>query len=226
MPGRWASGSTRPVAEVRVTVPQQTRTTRTWFCLAAALVAASIADPLVEFASNAGVFGPGSFTDHSNQDVLPALAAGLALGAVYVFLRARHMLERRGGGAVGAPGVKLLLPSVFALQIALLYLMETAEQCVVAGHTLGGTVWLGGPPLASLAVHAAVCGLTTLLMGRLARALSQRAVTLVACIVAAIGSAPRSSAHILRHVTRWADARRRAPLLSRIGERAPPQPAG
>jgi hypothetical protein len=51
-----------------VIVPQK-RTIRAWFCLAAALVAASITDPLVEFASNSGMFGPGSFTDHSNQDV-------------------------------------------------------------------------------------------------------------------------------------------------------------
>jgi hypothetical protein len=68
---------------------------RAWFCIAAALVAASVADPLVEFASNRGVFGPGSFTDHSNRDVLPALCAGLAFGAVYVLLRARSILARR-----------------------------------------------------------------------------------------------------------------------------------
>ena len=42
-------------------------------------MAAAIADPLVEFASNAGWFGAGNFTDHSNLDVVPALFAGVAL---------------------------------------------------------------------------------------------------------------------------------------------------
>jgi hypothetical protein len=206
-------------------VPQQTRTAHTWFCLAAALVAAAIADPLVEFASNSGVFGSGSFTDHSNGDVLPALVAGLALGAVYVFLRARRILAQQGNAVVRTIRVLPLLPYVFAAQIALLYAMETAEQFVVAGHSLGGTIWLGGPPLASLAVHGVMCLLTTFLMGHLARRLSQKAVTLVARIVAAIGLAPRSPATTFLRPSHRADARRRAPLLSRIGERAPPQPA-
>lgn len=205
-------------------VPQK-RTIRAWFCLAAALVAASIADPLVEFASNSGMFGPGSFTDHSNQDVLPALFAGLVFGAVCVFLRARRVLARYRDAIVRTIGVRSLLPYVFGMQIALLYVMETAEQIVVAGHSLGGTIWLGGPPLASLGVHAAICVLTTFLMGRLARFLSQKAVTFVARIVAAIGLAPLSPAILSLRVSHRADARRRAPLLCRIGERAPPQPA-
>lgn len=204
-------------------MPPQTRTIRAWFCIAAALVAASIADPLVEFASNSGSFGPGSFTDHSNQDVLPALAAGLALGAVYVFCRARRILTAHGGAVVRAIGVRPLLPYIFAVQIALLYGMETVEQIVVAGHSLGGTIWLGGPPAASLGVHAAICTLTTFLMGRLTRFLSQKAVTLVARIVAAIGLAPRSPAMLFLRVTLRAGERRFAPLRRRIGERAPPQ---
>jgi hypothetical protein len=204
-----------------VTVPPQTRAIRAWFCIAAALVAASIADPLVEFASNSGVFGPGSLTDHSNQDVLPVLALGLALGLVYVFLRARRILARRDL-LVRTTAVWSLLPCVFVAQIALLYVMETVEQFVVAGHSLGGTIWLGGPPFASLAVHFASCVFTAFLMGRLARLLSQRAATVVAHIVAAIGLAPRSPAVTFLRVLHRADARRRAPLLCRIGERAPP----
>lgn len=206
-------------------MPAQTRTIRAWFCIAAALVAASIADPLVEFASNSGIFGPGSFTDHSNQDVLPALAAGLALGAVYVFFRARRILTAHRGAVLSTIGVRPSLPYVFAAQIALLYGMETVEQFVVTGHALGGTIWLGGPPLASLSVHAAICVLTTFLMGRSARFLSQKAVTLAARIVAAIGLAPRSPAMLFLRVSQRADERRLAPVRRRIGERAPPQPA-
>jgi hypothetical protein len=200
-------------------VPQQTRATRVWFCIAAALVAASIADPLVESASNSGLFGAGSFTDHSNQDVLPALCAGLLFGAVYVVLRVRGILAHR----IALPAsVSVLLPYVFVAQIALLYVMETLEQFVVAGHALGGTVWLGGPPLASLAVHAASCVLATFVLGHLARVLSHKAVRIVAHIVAAIGLAPRTPAIAFLRRSHRADARRRAPLLGRTGERAPP----
>src|SRR5208283_1357179 len=46
------------------------------FCGTVAILAAALADPLVEFASNAGLFGGGAFTDHSMLDVLPALIAG------------------------------------------------------------------------------------------------------------------------------------------------------
>jgi len=200
-------------------VLQQRRAIRVWFCIAAALIAASVADPLVEFASNSGVFGPGSFTDHSNLDILPALCAGLLFGSVYVVLRARRILSRR----VELPtAVGKLLPAIFTAQIALLYVMETLEQFAVAGHALGGTIWLGGPPPASLAAHLVSCVLTTILLGRLARALSHKAVTLVARIVAAIGLAPRGLAVISLRRSYHADARRRAPLLSRTGDRAPP----
>lgn len=198
---------------------QHTRALRAWFCIAAALVAASIADPLVEFASNRGLFGAGSFTDHSNQDVLPALCAGLLFGTVCVVLRVRGLLAFR---VALPPAMSVLLPDVFAVQIALLYGMETLEQFVVAGHPLGGTVWLGGPPPASLAAHAASCVLATFLLGRLTRSLSHKAARIVARIVAAIGLAPRSPAIAFLRRSHRADARRRAPLLGRTGERAPP----
>ena len=197
---------------------RQTRTVCIWFCIAAALVAASVADPLVEFASNGGIFGSGSFTDGSNQDVLPALCAGLAFGAVYVFLRARRIL----GGYVRHSALWPLLPYVFLAQIALLYSLETAEQVVVIGHPLGGAIWLGGPPIASLAAHGTSCVLTTFLLASLARHLAQRAVTIVEHIAAAIAFVPRSRALAFVRVSPRPDARRRGPRLSRIGERAPP----
>jgi hypothetical protein len=201
-------------------VRQQAREVRTWFCFSAALVAAAIADVLVEFASNRGAFGRGSFTDHSNQDVLPALCGGLLVAMVYVAMRTRRMLKRRLAVpfAIGA-----LLPYVFGLQIALLYAMETLEQCVVAGHALGGTLWLGGPPIASLAVHAAACVLVTFLLARSTRALSHKAVRIVAFVVAAIGVAPRVRALAYVRVARRAGIHRRALLLGPTGKRAPPQ---
>ena len=110
-------------------MPHRARPLRTWFCLAAALVAAAIADPLIECASNSGVFGSGSFTGRSNQDVLPVLCAGLTCGAVYVFLAARRILARRAHTTIRSnrqhvarqPAVRPLLPYIFVARIALLY---------------------------------------------------------------------------------------------------------
>ncbi len=38
-----------------------------------------------------------------------------------------------------------VMVTAFAVQVAVLYAMETIEQVVVRGHPLGGTLWLGGP---------------------------------------------------------------------------------
>jgi hypothetical protein len=199
------------------------RPIRIWFCIAAALVASSIADPLIEFVSNSGAFGPGSFTDHSNGDVFPALGAGLTFVAVSIALRVRRVFLRSSVREDLQPSrLRLLLPYVFATQIAALYVMERGEQYAVAGHAAGGLIWLGGPAPVSLALHAVSCVLTTWLLGRLARHLARSAVSLVAHIIAAIAVAPRAVAVTFARVSRRADARRRAPLLGRTGLRAPP----
>jgi hypothetical protein len=129
---------------------------RFWFCIAAAAIAAATADPLVEGVSNAGWFGRGSYTDHSNLDVLPTLALGAILGVLYLVFRVRRDLLQASDDALHTTVSRLLVP-IFGLQLALLASMETLEQIVVAGHSLGRTVWLGGPIWFSLSVHAAVC---------------------------------------------------------------------
>ena len=129
---------------------------RFWFGVAAAVVAAAIADPFVEAISNAGWFGPESLTDHSNLDVFPALICGLALLMVALALRVRKELLRTSREALRT-NVGRLLPAIFGLQLAVLFVMETIEQIFVAGHPLGGTIWLGGPLWFSLTVHAAIC---------------------------------------------------------------------
>jgi hypothetical protein len=50
-----------------------------------------------------------------------------------------------------------MLPSIFLLQLIALFGMETLEQIATAGHPLGGTLWLGGPALFSLAAHFISC---------------------------------------------------------------------
>jgi len=116
------------------------------------VIAASVADPIVEFCSNAGLFGPGEYTDQSNLDVFPALLAGLAILTFYFVRRAPAILA---GNALSRDAIRLL-PAILALQFAALYLMETAEQLVVWGHPLSATTWLGAPLPISAAFHVAV----------------------------------------------------------------------
>src|SRR5579863_7532885 len=91
-----------------------------WFCAAVAMIAAAIADPLVESASNAGWFGPGNFTDHSTWDVVPAFLVGLFFVALYLWLRVRTALDahrdshdwpRIASDALG-PNVVRLVPAI------------------------------------------------------------------------------------------------------------------
>ena len=109
------------------------------FCAALAVISAALADPLVEFASNAGWFGRGSFTDHSNVDVMPALLAGAGLMTLYLIRKAGLLVD----GEAFPRGVLPLLPAIFILHVFALYAMETTEQFTIAGHVLGPTVWLG-----------------------------------------------------------------------------------
>jgi hypothetical protein len=193
---------------------------RIWFTLAAAVLAAAIADPLVEAASNAGWFGPGAFTDHSNLDVLPALLSGGVLIAICLALRVRRELLRASSEALRAD-IGRLLPALLASQFAVLFTMETIEQMIVAGHPLGGTIWLGGPLWFSFAVHA-VTGIAVAL-----------------ALARAICACARTTARLIRRIHALAmrahDAaplalRRRgciwlthdALVRFRIGDRAPP----
>jgi len=194
---------------------------RWWFCVAAAVIAAAVADPLVEAVSNSGCFGHGLFTDHSNLDVIPALVAGAVLGLCYLVLRVRRELVRASGYALRSHFGRLL-PLIVTLQFAVLYAMETVEQFAVAGHALGGTIWLGGPILFSVAVHAIVGVALAYGLAALARAFARTTVRAIALLCALATRA--------LHVDAPLALRRRgtilrpcgAPILCRIGNRAPP----
>jgi hypothetical protein len=94
------------------------------FCLAAAVTAAAVIDPAIEWLANAGLFGPGRFTDHSNLDVIPVLVLGLLFSVIFVAGQA-HRIVRRFASEVGS--IPMLLPVIFALQLLVLWSMETGH---------------------------------------------------------------------------------------------------
>ena len=131
------------------------------FCLAVALTAAALVGPLVEYLADAGTFGPQSYTDRSNADVLPALCIGGLVAAALVLALARRLVRpsaaaptwaREAAEATRISRSQML--ATFGTQIAVLFVMETCEQIAIWGHPLGGTIWLGGPIAVSLVLHA------------------------------------------------------------------------
>lgn len=181
------------------------------------MLAASIADPIVEFASNAGLFGMGRYTDHSNLDVVPALIAGLGLLALYFVRRASAILS---GQALSA-GVMTSLPAIFVLQLAVLYVMETAEQVLIWGHPLGSTIWLGAPFPIAVSIHAIVAFAVATTLVRSRRALAATTLRVIRSIraIATLAAAPP---RVVTCKPRRSVLRKLVPALRAIGERAPP----
>jgi hypothetical protein len=206
---------------------------RIWFCLAVAVLAAAVADPLIEWASNAGLFGPGNFTDHSNLDVLPALFAGTAFVALYLALRVRALLVNPGKPAPAfvrvsndalAGSIGGLLPLTFVFQILTVFLMETTEQFAVLGHGLGGTIWLGAPILVSLALHAAACAIGAIVVAYAVRVLAATTLRIIRLVRALMAFPLRGTPSIARRCASIEYLNDSRPVLCRIGERAPPLP--
>ncbi|MBV8373299.1 MAG: hypothetical protein JOY69_08570 [Candidatus Eremiobacteraeota bacterium] len=204
---------------------------RLWFALGVAIAAASIADPIVEACSNAGWFGAGTFTDHSNLDIAPALSLGALLLLRHLVLRVRVLLSPRGAAppsllrsASGAvvSGTAQLLPLTFALQLFVLFAMETIEQIVVRGQPLGGTIWLGGPIAISLAVHAIVCVAALFAIAHCVRALAVRTARAIRALYAFATSRAQTAPGTLSRRSIDATFSLPLPVLCRIGERAPP----
>lgn len=201
------------------------------FCLAAAVAAAAIIDPIVERMSNAGVFGAGSFTDRSNLDVIPAISVACGLSLLFVCLSAWRLLShksyapewvRASSRAVNRHSAFAFAGPVFVTQLGVLFVMETLEQIVVAGHPMGGLIWLGGPTAVSLLLHAAGCVASTWLLWR---ALHWSAGTLAQAICWALRILAQTMVGAPKiHVRAWRTERPRfiEPFLRRLKGRAPP----
>lgn len=199
------------------------------FLLAVAILAAAIGDPLVETIANSGIVGAG-YSDNIHTSVIPAMTVGALLALLLLVLRVLRLVRPAGERPIDvarrfAAGSPLRhVPLVYGLQLIVLFIMESAEQAFAGGCLLGGTAWLGGPVLFSLAVHALIGTGCTVLAARAMRAILRRCAVIIDRALASLldaferpnpaAFARRSDAASLRCTT----------LLraSRLGERASP----
>lgn len=202
---------------------------RLLFCVAAALLAAAIADPIVETASNLGLFGHHNFTDHSTLDVIPTLLIALTFAGIWVIVRVRRSLATTPSAAWSAAASAIdmrslwrLLPWIFMMQIVVLFAMESIEQVTLYGHLLGPTIWLGGPVLIALSAHAAFCIAVSLFLAAMLRAFAASITRIVEALLRFLSTyRPRRRGFSRLH-RRAVVFRPSQPTLGRLGERAPP----
>jgi hypothetical protein len=202
------------------------------FCLTAAVTAAAVIDPGVEWLANQGCFGPGTFTDHSNLDVIPALGVGLCFAAAFVAVLVRRILRRSAHDAPnwlcatsiarGECSLARLVPAIFALQLLVLWSMESLEQIAVNGHPSGGTIWLGGPIFASLVLHAAGTLGIAWLLSRGLRWSAKRIVDAVAFVRALFCELTPPRPQRRSRAVELSASRFFEPILARLNGRAPP----
>lgn len=202
------------------------------FLVAAAIIAAAIADPVVESVSNTGIFG-GGFADDNHLGVVPTLLVGALLVLNILALRFSEICRRSAAGS----GDRLIdiargfasrssardLPCVFVMQLIALFALESAEQFATGGRLLGGTEWLGGPVFFSLTVHALIGAGCTFALGAFMRAIVGAFAAIVRTalrfIWLAISRATGGDFDLDRNTL---FPRAQAPHVRQIGGRAPP----
>jgi hypothetical protein len=162
------------------------------FIATAAVLAAVMGDAAVESISDAGVLWHGRYTDRSSVDLLPValialIGLALTLGSLLsAYLSGSRQMTRRfvvSSARVLTPHqIMRVVPSIFGLQLVVLLVMETLEQVVVYGHASGGTLWLGGPIVASLLIHAIAAIVSAFGIASSLRRLADALLRAVACI--------------------------------------------
>lgn len=209
------------------------RTSRLPFLFAVALIAAAIADPVVESIANTGIVG-GNYADDNHTSVIPTLLGGLLLVLEIVAVRCLDLLRSSPNRSrirftdiargIGTRSATHDLPYVLAMQLAVLYFMESTEQLVVGGTLLGGTAWLGGPILFSLAMHALVGAGSLFAIQRIVRAVASAFASLL-CIAIDFILLARNLGEPgipLGRRDELGCRRAQAPHVRQIGGRAPP----
>ncbi len=209
------------------------RWSRVSFVMAIALVAAAIADPLVETIANTGVLG-GGYSDNDHTSVVPTLIFGsalllLAIGARCLGLVRRASVYRRWvvgiARQLGARPALADLPYVVLLQFVALFAMESCEQLLFNGRLSGGTAWLGGPIWFSVGTHVLIGLICVILAARAMRTIVRRCAALVSIvldfILCALGIGDASLFARRRHQATCGHAQRLD--VRQLGERAPPR---
>ncbi len=215
------------------------RSSRWPFLVTVALVAAAIADPIVETIANTHVFG-GSSRDDNHLGIVPTLLAGSVLFAVTVAIRFFETWRRGRARASNVTNDRDWLadaaretcsrppasdlPRILVLQLAALFVLESCEQLAGGGRLLGGTAWLGGPPVFALATHALVGLACTLGLAAFMRGVVRTLASLVHAALAYMWLL-RTRAAAGRFGRGARNARRpraQAPHARQIGGRAPP----
>jgi hypothetical protein len=166
---------------------------RAIFVIAAALLAAAVANPIVESVSNTGIFGHG-YSDHDQSSVGPTLAIAAVFALAFVVMRAVRMLGgvSRSEGMLSGIARDLArraptsdLPFVIGLQFVVVYAMERVE-CLAHGGTESGLAWLGGPVLFAVAVHGLIALGVTFAAGFALRSFARLLATAVRAVLEAI----------------------------------------
>ena len=203
------------------------------YVAAVALIAAASSDLVVEAIADSGAFG-GAYFDSDDSSIVPSLFAAMTLAAAVIgghmsAACTRSRARRRDwlanvAGDVARHAPLRHLHDVLGLQFAALFAMESAEQQLSHGHLTGGLLWLGGPPLVSIAIHVAIGAACTLGAGWLMRVSVPRFASLVCSALEFVLCArgPQSAAcFVLR---RDAVAFHHAPAVrsGRLSGRAPP----
>jgi hypothetical protein len=137
--------------------------------------------------------------------------------ALYFVRRARVIATQRSAETIG-----LVLPAIFVLQLAVLYVMETFEQLAVWRHTLGPAVWLGAPPPTSIAIHAAICAAVAFALLRSKRRLAAATLRAFAIVAAIATRSVVPEKPLATRRTARVCVKELLPVLCAIGERAPP----
>ena len=203
------------------------------FSFAAAVLAAALIDPIVEGLSNAGCFGPGDFTDHSNANLIPTLAVAALFSVAFIVIGVRSWFSRsheapdwlrQCAAMVDARSVCRLLPAIFGTQIGVLFVMETLEQSLVQQRLLGGWIWLGAPIAISLAMHLAGGAAVSFVLARFLHCATARVVETVRFALRVLRLVPHGCEPSIRVLFTTLQPVTR-PFCSTLSERAPPLPS-
>jgi hypothetical protein len=204
------------------------------FIAAVAFLAAAVGDVVLENISNAAIFWHGHYTDQSTIDVLPVTSAALVTLTIALGMIVRDRLQRLGmstrtfwssvSRALPRQVIVRLIPAIFALQLLTLFTMETAEQVLVYGHPLDGTLWLGGPIAVSLTTHLFLSCIGALGCARVVTMLAEPLVRIVRLILAYILNRTNKACLIRCSLFEHIRGVTQLLLIARLAQRGPPAP--